>query len=186
MLLNGLWKTSGERMYVLAVGGQLLWRVCWGDEGDRFLQAWGQTLPGKPETCSDRNRNGHNVTQPNLWSPTTCPLLNPVLLPLPSRAGRLVSIWGWRKRETISPFHQLQPRVGDLPVSTCMLSSQPPARRFCCTSLAGLKEHCSSEYFFLDEVLRCHSQLAVCPSFSFCALQISHWRVVQPSTPCWV
>lgn len=134
----GLQRTSKEQRCVLAVGGQLLQGVHQGDKGNGFLQAWGQTLPGKRETCSDRNRNGHDVTQPNLWSPAACPLLNPVLLPLPFQAGRLVSIWGCRKRDRLS-LHWLQPRVDDLPQCTCRLGSQPLGRRFCCICLARLK-----------------------------------------------
>lgn len=69
---------------MLVMGGQ---QQCRGDEGGWFLQAWGQTVPGKRETCSDRNRNSRSVTQPHLWPTAACPLLNPVLLPLPVQTG---------------------------------------------------------------------------------------------------
>ena len=158
------------------MGGHLLQGVRRGDERDRFLQAW------EARNLLRAKQNGHNVTQPNLWSPAACPLLNPARLPLPSRAGRLVSSWGRRKRDRLS-LCQLQLGVGDLPVHAEQSASSQQVLLYL---LGWIEEHFSSQHFFLDEVLWCHSQLAVCPSFCFCDLEMSYRRVLQPCHPCWV
>lgn len=145
-IYNGTRGLESERRYVPAAGG-------------RRLPPRPEANPaGKRETRSERNRNGHGVTQPNLWAPATCPPLHPALRPLLSGlrrvAGRLLSVRGAKKR-------------GRDPACT-----EPPARgQEVSMCLPGwIQEHFSQRVFFLDKVLWCHRHIAVCPSFLFCAL----------------
>lgn len=78
-------------------------RRCVPAAGGRRLPARPEANPaGKRETGSERNRNGHAVTQPNLWAPATWPPLHPALRPLLSGlrrvAGRPLSARGAKKR----------------------------------------------------------------------------------------
>lgn len=88
---------SGEQAEVRAGCGRAM------AAGGRRLPARPEANPaGKRETGSERNRNGHAVTQPNLWAPATWPPLHPALRPLLSGlrrvTGRPLSARGAKKR----------------------------------------------------------------------------------------